>query len=253
MKKREEREYSKELRQGARQRPRVDEEVFFLMGMPPDVRRIIMMKLDFEELGMLYRSSTSQDFRDWCDRDFWNYAFRQRFPDENVPDYMRENPRWLFYTYSIEARMYEDYSVFTEFRHVRDAIPNYVFYYHSVLDWQKRKRDDALRIDLRISAPYVGQNVAEKKETMIIFSRFLELDREVRNEDLWNFEVTSEEDGQSIEIFGLVAQVRAFVRQQMFRLFELGLGYISFWEREDGPDVLRSIRGKLPFIGINKE
>lgn len=105
MKKREGEGFSDE-NPAVRRKAKLEREATWLMGLPKDIRRMIMMKLEPHHQFILYNEVTDQSFKQWCDEDFWNYALGRIRPVK-VYAFMAKHPRWRYFTYVIQREMFK--------------------------------------------------------------------------------------------------------------------------------------------------
>jgi hypothetical protein len=101
--KRDEREYEEEIPETT-QKARLEKEAASLLSLPTDTRRMVMMKLKPIYMYALYAGVDNEEFKRWCDYQFWDWAFFQMFPGAAVQETMR-HPRWKFFAHAIATRM----------------------------------------------------------------------------------------------------------------------------------------------------
>jgi len=99
--KREEREYA-EIVPEATRKARLEQQANTLLDLPKDVRKMIMIRLKPIDMYVLYSGVDNYAFKKWCDDYFWDYAFRQLFPNV-TPEANMVHPRWRFFAYALAA------------------------------------------------------------------------------------------------------------------------------------------------------
>lgn len=233
--KREEREYAEVVPEATR-KARLEQEATTLLNLPKDVRKLIMIQMDPIDMYMLYAGVQNHAFRRWCDEEFWSFAFPRIFPDATAPSYMRSNPRQKFFAYVIERNLFEvPQSI--ELRDTRMSYPDINVEYENITE-------ESVKLDIEILGRIEDDRDGEKQIASAMFQGFMQTHMDIGDS---NFKVYRFSRHYLVNIQGPVAEMRKFLRAEIFRLFRSGYGYRTVFFRND-TEVYRGIRATLPFL-----
>jgi hypothetical protein len=109
-------------RPGPRRKARLQAQATYMMRLPREIRAMIMMKLEPYQQYILYNEVDDMRFKEWCDRDFWNYALDREFAGTKIETpHMASNPRWQYFTYVVHRTMFKSHDEVTFQRDLPDG------------------------------------------------------------------------------------------------------------------------------------
>lgn len=234
--KREEREYEEAVPEATR-KARLEQQAANLMSLPLEIREMVMLKMSPVDMYMLYKAVNNQEFRQWCDEYFWNYAISQLFPGFVVPKYMTVYPRHMFLAYVAEKEMF-DRNTNEEFRDTNHELPDVNFEYDLAME-----DDNRVTFAMEISSLYIDEHDDERLRISLIFRTFMAT---LPSASDAYFGVFHRYGNYSAEMRGSIEYIRNFVREHLFYLFREGYFWRFLFDR-DGPDLYRPIYTKIPF------
>jgi hypothetical protein len=228
--KRDEREYVEDIPEATR-KARLEEEAANLMSLPKEIRAMLMMKMEPVDMYMLYKAVDNANFKQWCDVFFWDYAFRQRFPDIAPPRQMSVNPRHRFFAHVLENALFvEPQSM--EFRDTRSRYPDVNVEYENITA-------EEVVIDIEVMALDLRPGEYEKQIVSAMSRGYLDTCGSGTE-----FTISRFSTHYNLQLNGRIEDLRRFLRFEFFRLFQSGYGYRVVFFRDDD-EVYRGIQEKL--------